>query len=119
MKKKMLLTAAAILLAAGTDCAAEFDFVNNGSIKNSNLKKISSPVPAAMAVGRTETPRAAAKKMRDINFFSICFISAFMSNSICTSCKNLVPLRRCSIVERGTKTISSIIGFFPEAFLRQ
>lgn len=65
MKKKMLLTAAAILLAAGTVCAAEFDFVNSGSIKNSNLKKISSPVPSAVAVGRTETPRAAAKKMAE------------------------------------------------------
>lgn len=57
MKKKMLLIAAAMLLAAGTLSAAEFDFANVGNIKKS-IKGKTAPVPAAAAVRQAETPRA-------------------------------------------------------------
>ena len=60
MKKKMLLSAVAMLLAAGTLSAAEFDFANGGSIKfKGNAVPASAPAAsAAKSVGNSRRAEA-------------------------------------------------------------
>ena len=62
MKKKMLLSAVAMLLAAGTLSAAEFDFANGGSIKFKG-NAVPAPAPAASAAKTVSgnAQRAAAR----------------------------------------------------------
>ena len=62
MKKKMLLSAVAMFLAAGTLSAAEFDFANGGSIKFKG-NAVPAPAPAASAAKSVSgnAQRAAAR----------------------------------------------------------